>query len=86
MFKLKIFLMIYNKDDIEKCLNQTLNKTESYINWTRNKVSMPEIFVDLTCINQTPVYSEDNGHSVYKGFTVLQTSNFIFLVKGDKSM
>ena len=41
----------------ENCLKQTLNKPESCINRTLNKVQMYEIFVNLTCINQTLVYS-----------------------------
>jgi hypothetical protein len=36
-----------------------LNKLESCLNQTLNKAPMLEIFVNLTCINQTPVYSED---------------------------
>jgi hypothetical protein len=39
-------------------LNQTLNKPESCINRTLNKVLKYEMFVNLTCINQPPVYSE----------------------------
>ena len=42
----------------ETCLNQTLNKTESCINQTINKVPLHQISVNLTCINQTPVYFE----------------------------
>jgi hypothetical protein len=37
----------------EVCLNPTLNKPNFKCN-----VIMQEIFVNLTCINQTPVYSE----------------------------
>ena len=33
------------------CLNQTLDKMESYIYQTLNKVSMQEIAVKLTCVN-----------------------------------
>ena len=40
-----------------------LNKLESCLNQTLNKVPMLEIFVNLTCINQTPVYSEDKSWS-----------------------
>jgi hypothetical protein len=42
----------------EFCLNRTLNKNKSYINPTLIKVSMPEIFVKIICINQSPVWSE----------------------------
>jgi hypothetical protein len=44
------------------CLNQTVNKTESCINHTFNKVPLQEIFVTITCINWTPVYSERGIH------------------------
>ena len=44
-----IFLFIYSS---ETCLNQTLNK-----------VPMQEIIVNLTCIDQTPVYSEHKSWS-----------------------
>ena len=42
----------------ETCLKRTLNKPKSCINRTLNRVLMKEIFVNLTCINRTPVYSE----------------------------
>jgi len=42
----------------DTCLNWILNKTESCINQTINKVQMYEISVTLTCIYRTPVYSE----------------------------
>jgi hypothetical protein len=45
----------------ETCLNRTLYKPESCINQTLNKVPMSEIFVNLTCINETPVYTEYNS-------------------------
>jgi hypothetical protein len=35
-----------------------LNKLESLINWTLNKLPMEKICVNLTCINRAPVYSE----------------------------
>jgi hypothetical protein len=44
-------------------LSWTPNKLESCINWTLNKVQIYEIFVNLTCINQTPVYSEHKSWS-----------------------
>jgi hypothetical protein len=47
----------------ETCLSWTPNKLESCINWTLNKVQIYEIFVNLTCINQTPVYSEHKSWS-----------------------
>ena len=42
----------------ESWLHQTLNKPESCIHQTLNKVPMYKIFVNLTCIYWTPVYSE----------------------------
>jgi hypothetical protein len=48
------------------CLNITLNKTESYINQTLNKVPMYEIFVNLSCINGTPVCSEPKAGAKLK--------------------
>jgi hypothetical protein len=57
----------------ETCLNRTLNKTETCLNQTLNEVTMKEIFVNLTCINHTPVYSEHKrwflGRSLYTGLT-----------------
>ena len=50
--------LLGNKRYNENCVNQTLNKLESCINLTLNKVLMLEIFVNLTCINQAPVYSK----------------------------
>jgi hypothetical protein len=38
--------------------NPERNEKESCINRTLNKVSVPEIFVNLTYIIETPVYSE----------------------------
>ena len=59
---------------IETSLNQTLNKPESCINRKFNKVPMYEIFVNLTCIKQIPVYSEhiswSQGGSLMTSFTV----------------
>ena len=56
------------------CLNRTLNKPESCINQTMNKVPMQEIFVKLTCGHCTPVYSElkswSQAGSIKTGFTV----------------
>jgi hypothetical protein len=49
----------------ESRLKQTLNKLKSCINRTLNKVLIQEIFVNLTCVNQTPVYSEDKSWSLY---------------------
>ena len=40
------------------CLYRTLNKLKSCINQTLKKVSMYGNFVNLTCINRTPGYSE----------------------------
>ena len=58
----------------ETCLNRTVNKPKSCINRTLNKVLMQEIFVNLTCINRTPVLSEhkswSHGGSVQTGLTV----------------
>ena len=58
----------------ETCLNRTLSKLESCINQTLNKVIMQEMFVNWTCINQTPVYSEhkcwSQRGSVQTGFTI----------------
>ena len=34
----------------ETCLNQTLNESESCVIWTLDKVTIKEIFVNLTCI------------------------------------
>ena len=60
------------------CLNRTLNKPESCINHIKIKVPMMQIFVNLTCINRTPVYSEhkscSQGGSIKTGFTVLLCS------------
>jgi len=42
----------------ESCRKQPLNKMDSYINRSLNKVSTQEIVVNLTSINGTPVYSE----------------------------
>jgi hypothetical protein len=39
----------------ETDLNRTLIKSESLLNRTLNKVSMQEIFANLTCVNWTPV-------------------------------
>ena len=39
----------------ETCLNRTLNKQEFCINRTFIKVQMQATFVNLTCINRTPV-------------------------------
>jgi hypothetical protein len=47
----------------ETCLKRTLDKPKSCINRTCNKVLMQEIFVNLTCINQIPVYSEHKSWS-----------------------
>ena len=47
----------------ETCLNSTLNKPESYIKRTLNKLLMQKIFVYLTCINRTPVYSKHKSFS-----------------------
>jgi len=47
----------------EICLNWTLNLPKSCINQTLNKVLMQEIFVNLTCINRTPVYSKHKSWS-----------------------
>ena len=47
----------------KSCINRTLNKPKSYINRILNKVPIKKIFVNLTCINQTPVYSEHNSWS-----------------------
>ena len=59
----------------ETCLNRTLINLKSCINRTLKKVQMKEIFVNLTCINQTPVYYEhkswSQGGFVYKGFTLV---------------
>jgi len=55
--------MVPDKVQCETCPNRTLNKTESCINKTLNEFPMFEIFVNLTCINQTPVYSEDKSWS-----------------------
>ena len=41
----------------ETCLKQTGNKTESCLNQALNEVPMQKIFVNLTCINQTPTNS-----------------------------
>ena len=45
------------------CLSLTLNKLKFCINRTLNKVLMQKIFVNLTCINQTPVYFEHKSWS-----------------------
>ena len=47
----------------KSCINRTLNKPKSCINRILNKVPIKKIFVNLTCINQTPVYSEHNSWS-----------------------
>ena len=47
----------------EMCLSLTLNKPKFCINRTLNKVLMQKIFVNLTCINQTPVYFEHKSWS-----------------------
>ena len=47
----------------EICLSLTLNKPKFCINRTLNKVLMQKIFVNLTCINQTPVYFEHKSWS-----------------------
>ena len=53
-------------DKMKSCIyiNWTLDKMKSctYINWTLNNVVL--IFVNLTCINQTPVYSEHKADSI----------------------
>ena len=49
-------LIKYTKTKIQWSLCK-LNKTESCINWTLNKVPLQEIFVQFPCINWTPVYS-----------------------------
>jgi hypothetical protein len=43
--------------------SETLNKPESCINRILNKVPMHEILVNLTCINQTPVYFKHKSWS-----------------------
>ena len=47
----------------ETCLNGILNKPKSCINRTLNEVPIQDIFVSLTCIDQTPVYSEHKSWS-----------------------
>ena len=47
----------------ETCLRLTLNKPKSCINRILNKVRLQEIFGNLTCITQTPVYSERKSWS-----------------------
>jgi hypothetical protein len=67
-----------NLQKTESCINLSkpnLQKTESCINQTLNEVPMQEIFINLTCINWTPVYykhkSLSHGCSVKTGYTVL---------------
>jgi hypothetical protein len=40
-----------------------MNKPESCINETSDKVPMQEIFVNVTCIKRNPVYYEDESLS-----------------------
>ena len=51
-----------------QCLNWTLNKPKSCINQTLNKILMQEIFVNLTFINRTLVYSEHKSWSQGNSF------------------
>ena len=52
--------------------DKALNKSESCINLTLKKVPMKKIFVKLTCLNQTPVYTEHK--SLSQGGSVRQVS------------
>ena len=45
--------LIYCTHNSEICLNWTLNKPESCIYRTLNKVSMKEIIIICTCLNRT---------------------------------
>jgi len=67
------FFVIYRKYS-QTSLNRTMNKTESCINLTLNKFTVQEIYVNLTCINRIPVYSEhkrwSQGWWVKTGVTV----------------
>ena len=49
--------------NLESCINQTSSNPESCINQTLNQIRMKEIFVNLTYINRTPVYSERKSWS-----------------------
>lgn len=56
--KIERTLSSYVKSGYDKsCLKRTMNKTEPCINQTLNMVSMWSIFINLTCIYRTPVYS-----------------------------
>ena len=60
---LKHMLYVLYSDLNKICISVSVNKLESCINRSLNKVPIQEIFVNLTSINQTPVYSEHKGFS-----------------------
>ena len=71
MFTLdKLGFTIYS----ETCVNRTLNNSDSSINLNLDKVPMHKLFVNLTCINRTPVYSKNKswflGDYIQTGLTV----------------
>ena len=71
MFTLdKLGFTIYS----ETCVNRTLNNSDSSINLNLDKVKMHKFFVNLTCINRTPVYSKNKswfqGDYIWTGLTV----------------
>ena len=75
---LLVFQFIWSFIYSETFLNRTVNKPEFCIIPILYKVPVKEIFVNLTCINRTPVYSEQKsgsqGCSVWTGFTVVACS------------
>ena len=75
------FLFLACKKLSETCLSWTLNISKSCLNGTLKKVPMSEIFVNLTCINWTPVYSEheswSQGGKVKNGFTYMSVGMIV---------
>ena len=79
----------------EVCHSSTIYSlySETCLNRTMNKVQKQRIFVNLTCISRTPVYSKNKswsqGGSYQTGFTVqyfnVQKSFLAHLAKGNVS-
>jgi len=67
----------------ETCQDQTLNKQKTCIYRTLNKVPISEILINLTCLNQIPVYSVHKSLPKEVRFRQVFFVQVIFLMFGE---